>query len=615
MNIWIRKMYFFEASMFAVNVTVCLLLISIVASEDVYQETNEGNILGKRINVFEHSVDVFLGIPYAEAPVGNNRFKEPVKKQAWLKTFNATAYGFGCMQLPDIYFPGFEGTEMWNPNVELDEDCLNLNVWVPYPRPIGAAVMVWIYGGSYFGGVASLDVYDGKTLAAEQNVIVVSMNYRLGAIGFLAMGDEAPGNAGLFDQALALQWVQDNIARFGGDPGEVTLFSESAGSASVNFHLFSPISQGLFNRAIMQSATATSPWAYYTKEEGTSRGIKLADALDCTVSSTGHPFNVNEMVNCLRSRNVLDILANMWVTTEFLNFPFVPVIDGNLIPETPQETIKKQTFVEHDVIFGSNTNEANFFLIYDTPGFSKDTESLLNKAQFREAIEFSWPTANEFTHDAIQFQYTDWLEPDNEAKLRDGIDQSAGDYQFICPTFQVAKAYADRSSSVYYYRFTQRASNSPFPEWMGVLHGDEIAYFFGIPLHQENGFSDEDKQLSRQMMAYYANFARTGNPNMKSDFEMENNIWPVHSSEKLEYLVLNGSLVEGKTIVGRGPRANNCMFFDNYLPTLEVKTGNIDEVEIQWKSEFNDWSTKFMVNWKAEFDQYVNNKNRACEDS
>ncbi|XP_033096049.1 cholinesterase 2-like [Anneissia japonica] len=566
-------------------------LYQLVASEDVFEVINEGKILGKRINVFNKSVDAFLGIPYAEPPVNDGRFRPPVARLPWLKTLNATDYGFGCMQLPDLTYPDFEGTLMWNPNVELDEDCLNLNVWVPYPRPINAAVMVWIYGGSFYSGVASLDVYDGKTLAAEENIIVVSMNYRLGALGFLAMGDEAPGNAGLLDQALALRWVQDNIARFGGDPDEVTLFSESAGSASVNFHLFSPVSRNLFKRAIMQSASALSPWAYYTKEEGTRRGKMLADGLDCTMSTSGQPFDVDEMVQCMRARDAVDILDQMWITQgEFLNFAFVPVIDGEFITEAPQETINKKSFKSRDIIIGSNTNEANFFVIYEVPGFSLDTDSLLDKTQFRKAIEYCFKPFNEFTHDAIQFQYTDWLEPDNQAKLRDGIDQSAGDYWFVCPTFQLAKAYASLGQTVYYYRFTQRASNSPFPEWMGVLHGDEIAYFFGIPLHPENGFSEVDKKLSRQMMTYYANFARTG-------------IWFYKFC--VSELTCNASLL---AVDGGTPEQ---ISGGSYSKSIT----NIDEIEVQWKSEFNEWSTKSMVDWKAEFDEYVNNKNRVCEDS
>ncbi|XP_033104014.1 cholinesterase-like [Anneissia japonica] len=592
-------------------------LLCVIHCEDIVVQVVQGKIRGKRINVLNKSVDAFLGIPYAEPPTGDRRFKPPVPKEHWPQILNATKYGDGCMQLRDEEFPGFPGTEMWNPNVNLSEDCLNLNVWTPFPRPSNAAVMVWIYGGSYFSGVSSLDVYDGKTLAAEENIVVVSMNYRLGALGFLAMGEEAPGNAGLRDQALALQWVQENVARFGGNPNVVTLFSESAGSASVSFHLLSPVSRNLFNRAVMQSASANAPWASYTKQEATRRGTLLAENLDCTESPSGQPYNTDEMVECMRLSTADEILNGMWVTSEFLNFAFVPVIDGTFVVETPEATLQKNAFKPCEIIMGSNTNEAFFFAIYEIPGFSLHTESLLDEMQFREAIEYCWPNKNRFAHNAIQFQYTDWLKPQNQASFRDALDQAAGDNKFVCPTFQFAKAYAEFNQDVYYYRFTQRASNHPFPDWMGVLHGDEIAYFFGLPLHPENGFSVEDKRLSRQMMAYYANFARTGNPNIKSDSDMEELRWPLHTAEDLEFLVLNESLVDVNmptAIVGQGPRAKQCMFWENYLPELEAMTGNIDEAESQWKSEFREWSNTYMVNWKAEFDSYIYNKNKVCRD-
>ncbi|XP_033096076.1 acetylcholinesterase-like [Anneissia japonica] len=583
--------------------------------QDIVVTITQGNILGKRLDVLDKSVDAFLGIPYAEPPKNERRFKHPEPRKPWPGTLNATMYGFGCMQLHDLVFPGFKGTEMWNPNVELDEDCLNLNVWVPYPRPINAAVMVWIYGGGFYSGVASLDVYDGKTLAAEENIIVVSMNYRLGALGFLAMGDEAPGNAGLLDQALALRWVQDNIARFGGNPDAVTLFSESAGSASVNFHLFSPVSRNLFKRAIMQSGSANAPWAYYTKEEGTRRGELLATKLNCTISTDGQTFSVNEMVQCMRSRKVENILDEMWVTAEFMKLPFVPVIDGTFIREAPELTMKTNSFQPCEIIIGSNLNEANFFLIYGVPGFNKDNSSILDELMFQKAIEYIWSTANEFSHDAIKFQYTDWLYPGSHSKRRDAIDQALGDACFICPTFQFAKSHANFKNIVYYYRFTQRDSNHPFPEWMGVLHGDEIAYFFGVPLHPENGFSEEDKKLSRQMMAYYANFARTGNPNNKHDSKLEVYSWPIYNAENLEYLVLNGSLVAGNPVIGRGPRADYCMFWGAYYPELQAKTGDVEKTEAKWKSDFQEWSNKYMASWKSEFNKYINNANQMCSNS
>lgn len=206
-----------------------LVIVVVVSSElSPIVETNTGDVLGKVMNVNGKLVEAYLGIPFAESPVGNLRFRAPVAKQPWNGILNGTFFGVGCYMIPDDTFgDDFWGSNMWNPSVQLSENCLNLNVWVPSPRPENAAVMVWIYGGSFYGGISSLDVYDGRWIAAEEDVIVVSMNYRMGALGFLVLGDDnAPGNQGLMDQALALEWVQDNIAQFGGNPNRVTLWGK-----------------------------------------------------------------------------------------------------------------------------------------------------------------------------------------------------------------------------------------------------------------------------------------------------------------------------------------------------------------------------------------------------
>lgn len=178
-----------------------------------------GRLRGLRLMAPGGPVSAFLGIPFAEPPVGPRRFLPPEPKRPWPGVLNATAFQRVCYQYVDTLYPGFEGTEMWNPNRELSEDCLYLNVWTPYPRPASPTpVLVWIYGGGFYSGASSLDVYDGRFLAQAEGTVLVSMNYRVGAFGFLALpgSREAPGNVGLLDQRLALQWVQENVAAFGG---------------------------------------------------------------------------------------------------------------------------------------------------------------------------------------------------------------------------------------------------------------------------------------------------------------------------------------------------------------------------------------------------------------
>lgn len=244
----------------------------------------------------------FLGIPYAKPPLDLLRFKRPEPSEVWNGIRDATHYSNSCFQELDTLYPEFPGAKMWNPNTRISEDCLYLNVWTPSINLQNRAtplvpVMVWIYGGGFSTGTASLDVYDGRFLSQTQQVVVVSMNYRLGALGFLSVPESKSikGNAGLFDQRLALSWVSKNIAAFGGDPSSVTLFGESAGGGSVGHHLLSQGSHGLFTRAILQSGSPNALWATVEPAQAWNRSLTLAQLLNCPLSS------VDEMEACLKT--------------------------------------------------------------------------------------------------------------------------------------------------------------------------------------------------------------------------------------------------------------------------------------------------------------------------
>lgn len=260
--------------------------------------TRKGLVRGTTLSLRTgKSVDVWLGIPYAKPPVKYLRFRHPRPMDAWSGVLDATNMPNCCFQIVDKFFGNFSGSDMWNPNTNLSEDCLYLNVWVPKPRPENATVMVWIYGGGFFAGSVTLDIYDPRYLVSEENVIFVAMQYRLASLGFLYFNvAEAPGNAGLFDQLMALQWIRDNVAAFGGDPDRITLFGESAGAVSVSLHLISPLSRNLFRQAIVQSGTAISNWAVLSRHELIRRGLLLAQAVGC-------PHDVNDLeavVDCLK---------------------------------------------------------------------------------------------------------------------------------------------------------------------------------------------------------------------------------------------------------------------------------------------------------------------------
>uniref|UniRef100_A0A8C6U7D4 Carboxylic ester hydrolase n=1 Tax=Neogobius melanostomus TaxID=47308 RepID=A0A8C6U7D4_9GOBI len=579
-------------------------------------QTRAGKVRGVRMPVPDRSyVTAFLGIPFAEPPLGKGRFRASEPKRSWTGVHEAVAYPNACYQYVDMTFPGFQGSEMWNPNREMSEDCLYLNVWVPTsPRPHNLTVMVWIYGGGFYSGSSSLDVYDGRYLAHSETVIVVSMNYRVGAFGFLALhgSSEAPGNVGLLDQRLALQWVQDNIHSFGGNPKQVTIFGESAGGASVGFHLLSPESRPTFTRAILQSGVPNCPWASVTPAEARRRATELGRYVGCNGG------NDTELVDCLRGKTAQELIDHEWQVLPWsgeslFRFSFVPVVDGEVLPDSPEAMLNSGNFKDTQILLGVNQDEGSYFLLYGAPGFNKDSESLISREDFLQGNISLYS----ILYSAVVLQYTDWMDENNQVKNRDALDDIVGDHNVICPLAHFARTYAQHNGSVfdivfvggvYLYLFDHRASNLAWPEWMGVIHGYEIEFVFGLPLERRLNYTLEEEKLSRRIMRYWANFARTGNPNINHDGLMESRKrWPVFTLTEQKHVGLNTEQLK----IHRGLRNQMCAFWNRFLPRLLNITDNIDEAERQWKVEFHRWSS-YMMHWKSQFDHY--SKLERCTD-
>ena len=487
------------------------------AKNDLIINTTKGRIRGLRHHLNDHqAVDCYLGIPFAKPPVGNLRFRHPEPIERWSNVRNATGPENSCYQLPDEVFGDFRGATMWNPPNLVSEDCLYLNIWVPrkHPRLRKSAVLVWIFGGGFTSGTPNLGVYDGKILAAENDIIVASIGYRVGVFGFLALGSpHAPGNAGLYDQLMGLDWIQQNIKYFGGDPTNVTLFGESAGSASVSLHLLSPLSHSKFQRAIMQSGTANMPWATYDMKEAKRRGYELAtDYLGCP-----HSTDMDLIASCLRGTPPQELVEQQWVSRGIVQFPFVPVIDGSFLVEHPLDIMKRRGFKKCPVLLGSNLNEASFFLVYELTDFVGRDSFSMTWEQFIVSIDrlfYYYPQhpqeLNEFGMRAIAYQYSSWLDKNDRHANYMNLDSAVGDSQFTCNVNEFAWHYANAGENVYSYYFTQPYSVNPWPEWMGVLHGDEIMFTFGQPLRREYNYTQAEKEFSRQLMTYWTNFAKTG---------------------------------------------------------------------------------------------------------
>jgi len=276
----------------------------VVTKEEVRNE-NDDSLLVPTASGYVKGIDVdddiqaWLGIPYAEPPKGQLRFKRPVKKADWNSTFDASKQPNACMQLPDLSFGNFSGSQMWNPNTNISEDCLYLNVYSPRARSSSEKlpVLIWIYGGGFTTGTSTLDIYNPNELVKRGNVVFVSFQYRVGAHGFLYFNDpDVPGNVGLLDQVMVLEWVQENIENFGGDKTEVTIMGESAGGSSVAYHLLSHLSKDLFHRAILQSSAATPRWGFVDPEIALIRSETLAEISNCKVDKE----NIAATVNCLK---------------------------------------------------------------------------------------------------------------------------------------------------------------------------------------------------------------------------------------------------------------------------------------------------------------------------
>ncbi|XP_037088262.1 acetylcholinesterase-like [Pollicipes pollicipes] len=420
---------------------------------------------------------------------------------------------------------------MWNANTPRSEDCLYLSVTRPRPRPSRPApVLVWIYGGGFYSGTATLDVYEPSVLAAEGGVIVVAIQYRVASLGFLQL-DAAPGNVGLLDQVLALRWVRRNIARFGGDPERVTLFGNSAGAVSVSMHLLSPLSAPLFRRAVLQSGSATNPWAVLSAEEARRRALRLAEEVDCPRAPAARALA------CLRQTSAERLVNAEFFTTGICEFPFVPVVDGEFLPEDPAEALAAGRFKRAELLAGSVAEEGNYFLLYYLAEYANLTVV---------------PSPSRYA----------------PATLRDGLDKLVGDQQFACGVNDFAAAYAREGGAVFVYQLRQRAPGSLWPQWTGVLHGDEVAYVFGVPLRAGGSFSREEVTLSKRMIGYWTNFAKTGDPNQSGDqCALDGGAsadWPLYEPSGQRYLVLAANT----RATGRGLRARQCALWSNLVPPL-----------------------------------------------
>ena len=478
-------------------------------------QTNLGAITGVINDDAGGTVNLFLNIPFAKPPIGDLRFRKPEPYGQWAGTLDATQYGPSCIQ-------GASFSDPFMPNPDKSEDCLQLNIAVPnnISSLSKRSVMVWVYGGGYTVGMAQF--YDARKLALRGDVIVVTINYRLGILGFLNSGDgSSPGNFGLWDQMLALQWVQDNIASFGGNPDSVTIFGESAGSFSVSLLSLIPRNKGLFHRRISQSGELNSPVA--TIPNSLEKYKVISNLANCTKSSS------SETIQCLREKSAVEIMSiqeNPLRYADFssFNLDLGPVIDGDLFKDNPQELVRKKYsdeflfFKSIPFITGTTNREGSLFIdgILDILGgifrfnasLGVSTDIMCNNLVpwFAPSVVDQNTPNRQSVLSAICQQYsTNGSDEDQALKVADLV----ADLYFVIPAVKMLDIQTEAGMSPSYQYLFHRPSFIPSSKtwFIGSGHGAELAYIFDVPGFARS--SNEDK-LADDMLKYWTNFAKTG---------------------------------------------------------------------------------------------------------
>ncbi|XP_028624439.1 pyrethroid hydrolase Ces2e-like isoform X3 [Grammomys surdaster] len=482
-------------------------------SNSPIRTTHTGQVRGNLVHLNDTRVGVhtFLGIPFAKPPLDQLRFAPPQPPEQWSGVRSGTTYPPRCLQNSEtVSAESLEMMKLSMPPISTSEDCLYLNIYAPAHAHEGSnlPVMVWIHGGALVMGMAS--IHDASMLAAIEDVVVVTIQYRLGILGFFSTGDEhARGNWGYLDQVAALRWVQQNIAHFGGNPDHVTIFGESAGGTSVSSHVVSPMSQGLFHGAIMESGVALLP----------------------------------------------DLISN---TSEvvYTVFKIIPaVVDGEFLPNHPQELLTSVDFHPVPSIIGVNNDEYGWLLpmiLGSDQTINKITRETLQAVLKNTTTQMMLPPE---CSDLLMEEYMGNTE-DTET-LQAQFREMMGDFMFIIPALQVAH-FQRSHAPVYFYEFCHEANylKDVRPPHVKADHGDEVPFVFGNSFWgMKLDLTVEEKLLSRRMMKYWANFARHGNPNSEGLPH-----WPVFDHDE-QYLKL-----DTQPAVGQSLKARRLKFWTRTLP-------------------------------------------------
>ncbi|CAI6344926.1 unnamed protein product [Macrosiphum euphorbiae] len=555
---------------------ICMLLSGFVFGADEVLQLNQGKLTGSSLKTRNgREFKAFQGIPYAKPPTGDLRFKDPVPADPWIGILNATTEPQVCIQRNLFYYQQAD-------ILVGSEDCLYLNVYTPKIPKKGdrklLPVMFWIAGGGYFSGSGGLSLY-GPQYLLDKDIVLVTMNYRLGILGFISTeNDDLPGNYGMKDQVLALQWVKKNIDKFGGNRKKVTLFGQSAGSASVGLHLLSPMSKGLFHKAIMESATPLNLWGVSPPGWAQRRASAISTIAGC-------PEEPRQMVKCLKEVPA-KVLVNLY--NSLFEWRIYPII--NFMPVAENCNKKKESFLckyplldfkqisKVPVLMGMNSGEGGLFAskMYNATGlvytelkddFDHYVSSFL---EYRYTTKYS---DIPIIGDKIYERYF----PDGTLNNPlDAVKMISGGL-FIQGILKMA---IELSRPVYYYiydhlnyiSFNSVYGPYPFPKKLGVTHADEVTSLFYTT--ERGDLQGEDLSVSNLMVNIWTNFAITDA--ITIDGTKKGKKWPKFNTKKYEFVLINTSI----PLIKERPYVDEYEFW-NSLPLLS----GLNEARASYKTE------------------------------
>ncbi|KZF11519.1 carboxylesterase [Rhodococcus sp. EPR-157] len=477
---------------------------------------------GEVVGYLDGTVYAWKGIPYAAAPDADHRFRSPRPVEPWSEPLD-------CRKFSAVAPQGLDNPVPMDPDIPMSEDCLSVNVWAPEPDGTPRPVMVWIHGGAYSLGSAAQSVYDGRNLAEVGDLVVVTVNYRIGAFGFLDLSSFSTddtvfeSNLGLRDMIAALEWVQRCVESFGGDSSNVTVFGESSGGASVTTLMTSPKAEGLFHRAIVQSAPATS---VYGPERAAQVASRFLELLDIT------PDRVHELesIDFMRVVEAGDTLCYEVPTKVPGTLGIAPVVDGDIVPRYPVAAFQKGFAHRIPMIIGTNHDEASIFRLMKSPlmPVTSDTVSEMFRAIANDHAELP-----AFRVAEIMSAYPD------RSKTAGALAMSR-DAGFKMPSLWIADAHS-RHSQVWMYRF-DHATPMLKAARIGAGHATELPYVFGNfgTLNRDPTFWLGGRKaamaVSARVMKRWVAFARHGVPATLDGGKH----WPLYVEPRRATLVIDG---------------------------------------------------------------------------